>query len=71
MRKLRKPLRRSKAYSLKTLRKQLGKLPLEQMTRERIIEFGRSHAKGGAGLATLAADVCYIHTIITHASAVG
>ena len=27
-------------------------------------------AKDGAGPATLAADVCYIHTIITHASAV-
>ncbi len=70
MKEVRKPLRRSKAYSLKTLRKQLGKLPLEKMTRERIIVFGRSRAKDGAGPATLAADVCYIHTIITHASAV-
>ena len=70
MKEVRKPLRRTKAYSLKLLRKQLGNISLEHLTRDRIIEFGRMRAKQGAGPATLAADVCYIHTIITHAAAV-
>ena len=40
-----KPLRRSKGYSLKLLKARLGRLPFHEMTRPRIVEFGRdSHA---------------------------
>ncbi|PHR60355.1 MAG: integrase [Robiginitomaculum sp.] len=70
MKEVRKPLRRSKEYSLNLLRKELGHLTLKKLNRERIIEFGRKRAKQGAGPATLCIDICYIHTIITHAAAV-
>lgn len=62
--------RRSKAYSLEMLKRQLGRVRLRQITREKLIEFGRKRAKQGAGPVTLAADLSYVGTIITHASAI-
>ncbi len=70
MKEVGKPLRRTKAYSLALLKKNFGKVPIEELDRQRILNFGRKRAKGGAGPATLAADISYIHTIITHAAAV-
>jgi hypothetical protein len=43
---------------------------LPALSRERLIEFGRKRAKQGAGPATLAIDMSFIRTIITHAAAV-
>ncbi|PHR92184.1 MAG: hypothetical protein COA69_09245 [Robiginitomaculum sp.] len=37
MKEVRKPLRRSKAYCLKTLRKEVGDVQIDHLTRERII----------------------------------
>ncbi len=48
--------RRSKAYSLEMLKRRLGRVRLRQITREKLIEFGRKRAKQGAGPVTLAAD---------------
>jgi integrase len=62
--------RRSKAYSLDMLRTRLGRVGLRQITREKLIEFGRKRAKEGAGPVTLAADLSYVGTIVTHAAAI-
>jgi integrase len=65
-----KPLRRSKRHVLNRLRTDLGDLPLSQLTREKLIQYGRQRAKDGAGPATLAVDISFIGTILTDAAAV-
>lgn len=65
-----KPLRRSKRHVLNRLRTELGDLPLSQLTREKLIQYGRQRAKDGAGPATLAVDISFIGTILTDAAAV-
>lgn len=67
---VRKPLRRSKRHVLARLKADLGALPLNQLTRERLIEFGRARADEGAGPATVAIDISFIGTVLTHAAAV-
>ena len=65
-----KPPRRSKAAVMASLKTALGSVKLPALNRERLIEFGRKRAKQGAGPATLAIDLSFIRTIITHAAAV-
>lgn len=65
-----KQLRRSKAYSLKKLKSRLGSHPFHELTRQRIVDYGRERARGGAGPATVAAEISYIKTILTHCAAV-
>ena len=65
-----KPVRRSKFMVLKALKTSLGRVNLKEITRERLIEFGRKRAAQGAGPATLAIDFSFIRTILTHAAAV-
>jgi hypothetical protein len=65
-----KPPRRSKAAVMASLKTELGNVKLPALNRERLIEFGRKRAKQGAGPATLAIDMSFIRTIITHAAAV-
>jgi len=65
-----KPPRRSKAAVMASLKTELGSVKLPALNRERLIEFGRQRAKQGAGPATLAIDMSFIRTIITHAAAV-
>lgn len=54
-----KPLRRSKRSVLNRLRTELGDTPLSQLTREKLIQYGRHRAKEGAGPATLAVDISF------------
>lgn len=70
MREVGKPPRRSKAAVMTSLKTELSSLKLTPLNRERLIEFGRKRAKQGAGPATLAIDMSFIRTIITHAAAV-
>jgi hypothetical protein len=65
-----RPPRRSKAAVMASLKTALGSVKLPALNRERLIEFGRKRAKEGAGPATLAIDLSFIRTIITHAAAV-
>lgn len=67
---VRKPLRRSKRAVLTRLREDLGYLTPAQLTREKLIQFGRDRAGDGAGPATLAIDLSFIGTVLTHAAAV-
>lgn len=41
--------RRSKAFMLEALRQKLGHVKLKDLTRERLIQFGKDRAKEGAG----------------------
>ena len=65
-----KPLRRSKDFSLRLLKNRLGRLPVREITRERLVQYGRGRALEGAGPATLGAEISYIKTMMTHAAAV-
>jgi hypothetical protein len=65
-----KPVRRSKSTVLKALKTSLGRVRLNDITRERLIEFGRKRAAHGAGPVTLAIDFSFIRTVLTHAAAV-
>src|ERR1700738_4729117 len=65
-----KPPRRSKAAVMASLKTEPGSVKLPALNRERLIEFGRKRAQEGAGPATLAIDLSFIRTIITHAAAV-
>jgi integrase len=68
--KLESPLAGQKAAVMTSLKTALGDVKLPALNRERLIEFGRKRARQGAGPATLAIDLSFIRTIITHAAAV-
>jgi integrase len=65
-----KPVRRSKSMVLKALKISLGRVNLKDITREKLIEFGRKRAAQGAGSETLAIDFAFIRAILLHAAAV-
>jgi len=62
--------RRSKSATLDALKVQLGQIKLGDLTRERLIQFGRDRAQQGAGSATVNMDFSYIKLVVTHAAAV-
>jgi integrase len=64
-----KPLRRSKEAVLRRLETELGAEAIADLTRERLIQYGRERVKAGAGPATLAIDISFIGTVLTHAAA--
>jgi hypothetical protein len=55
---------------LKALKASLGRVNLKDITRDRLIEFGRKRAAQGVGPATLAIDFSFIRTIPSHAAGV-
>jgi integrase len=65
-----KLIRRSKSAVLLALKVSLGRVNIQDLTRERLIEFGKKRAKQGAGPSTLAIDFSFIRTILSHAAAV-
>jgi len=65
-----KRIRRTKRGALKSLKTRIGHLRLNQITRERLIEFGKTRAKDGISPSTLGSELSYIGTILTHAAAV-
>lgn len=65
-----KPLLRGKALCLENLRRDLGDERLVDLTRERIIRFGKDRAREGAGPVTVGIDIGYIKTLLVHAAAV-
>lgn len=70
MREVGKALRRSKQFTLDALKSKLGKVKHKDLTRERLIQFGKERAKEGAGPVTLSADFGYLKLVLTHAAAV-
>ena len=70
MKEVGKAPRRSRAAVLNTFKADLGRVKLKDLTRERLIEFGRARAKAGAGPATLSVNLSYMRTLIVHAAAV-
>lgn len=70
MKEVGKPLGRSKAYSLDLLKNRLGLVRLENLDRERIIQFGKARAVEGAGPVTLSIDIGFITTLLTHGAAI-
>ena len=61
---------RTKTATLAMLRRELGKQPMIDMDRERLIKFGRDRATQGAGPVTVSMDIGVIKLVISHAAAV-
>jgi integrase len=70
MKEVGKPPRRSKAAVMEALKVSLGGVKIPDLSRERMIEYGKRRAKQGAGPATLAIDFSFIRTILSHCAAV-
>jgi len=47
-----------------------GSVKIGDLTRERLIQFGKDRAKEGAGGVTISMDIGYIKRVISHAAAV-
>lgn len=65
----RAPLR-SKAASLEKLRRAIGHIKVQRLTREALVAFARARAKEGAGPVTISIDLGYVKTVLLHAAAV-
>ena len=65
-----KVLGRSKRAVLQSLKIALGGYKLQDLTRSTLIEYGKKRAKAKAGPATLAIDLSFIGTMLTHAAAI-
>jgi hypothetical protein len=59
--------RRSKAFTLDALQTKLGAVKIGDLSRERLIQFGKDRAKEGAGGVTIGMDLGYIKLVISHA----
>lgn len=70
LREVGKRIGRSKTASLAFLEERLGRLHLQELDRDRLIQFGKERAAEGAGPVTLGIDLGYIKTILSHAAAV-
>jgi integrase len=62
--------RRSKAATLKALKRELGACNMAELDRNRLVCFGRERAQDGAGPMTLSIDVGMIKLVLSHAAAV-
>lgn len=67
---VRKPLRRSNKASLAHLRRRLGATPVAKLTRDVLVEYGRARGKEGVAPPTIAIEISFVNTIVTHAAAV-
>lgn len=61
---------RSKHATLLMLQRRLGDVRIEHVTRDRLIAFARERGAEGAGPVTVAMDLSFIKTVLTHAAAV-
>jgi len=61
---------RSKAFTLEALKEKLGKVKLKDVTRERVIQFGKDRAREDAGAVTISMDIGYLKLVVAHAAAV-
>lgn len=70
MRSVGKAPGRSKDATLQMLKRELGKLTLADIDRERLVKFGRARAAAGAGPVTVSMDIGAIRLVVSHAAAV-
>ena len=55
---------------MEALKRDLGGVRIERLERARLIQYGKQRASEGAGPVTLAIDLSYLRTVLTHAAAV-
>ena len=70
MQEVGKSIGRSKRAVLESLKIAIGSYKIEDLTRTALIEFGKKRARAGAGPSTLAIDLSFVGTLLTHAAAV-
>ena len=68
MHQVKRPLRRSKAHSLRMLKTHLGPLAHCKLDHERLVDYGRFRAKADAGPETAGTEPSHINTVISHAA---
>ncbi|MDB5495406.1 MAG: integrase family protein [Phenylobacterium sp.] len=61
---------RTKEATLLALKRELGDVSINDLDRERIVEFGRRRMRQGAGPTTIGIDVGFIKLVVQHAAAV-
>ncbi|MGH6997256.1 MAG: site-specific integrase, partial [Phenylobacterium sp.] len=61
---------RSKDATLQMLKRELGRVALADIDRERLVKFGRARAASGAGPVTVSMDIGAIRLVVSHAAAV-
>ncbi|KAB7610277.1 hypothetical protein F9L33_13275 [Amylibacter sp. SFDW26] len=61
---------RSKHAVLEALKRDLGRTRIRNLDRATIVQYGKKRAKAGAGVVTLAVDLSYIGTVLTHVQAI-
>jgi hypothetical protein len=61
---------RSKDATLAMLKRELGRLDMDEIDRERLVKFGRKRAAEGAGPVTVGMDIGAIRLVLSHAAAV-
>lgn len=61
---------RTKEATLCALKRELGAVSINDLDRERIVEFGRRRLRQGAGPTTIGIDVGFIKLVVQHAAAV-
>jgi len=70
LREVGRPIRHSKMAVMEALKRDLGVVGIDRLDRARLIHFGKQRASEGAGPVTLAVDLSYLRTVLTHAAAV-
>lgn len=70
LREIGRQVGRSKLAVLKSLIEDIGSTRINDLDRVRLIEYGKMRSKQGAGPVTLAVDLSYLRTVLTHAAAV-
>ncbi|MFM2051149.1 MAG: hypothetical protein RL682_1640 [Pseudomonadota bacterium] len=59
-----KPFGRSKAATIALLKRNLGNVPLNALTPQRLVEFAKTRNAGGAGMVTVSMDLTYLAGIL-------
>lgn len=70
MKEVGKAPRRTKEATLRALKRELGRVSINDLGRERIVEFGRKRLRQGAGPTTIGMDIGFIKLVVQHAAAV-
>ena len=70
LREVGRPIRRSKMAVMEAFKRDLGTVRIDRLDRARLIQYGKQRASEGAGPVTLAVDLSYLRTVLTHAAAV-
>ncbi len=65
-----KPIGRTKLYCLEKMERDIGHLRVADLTKQRLIEYGKQRSAEGAGPATVTVDLAHLRTVLDTATCV-